>query len=172
MSDRNVKAAIHEAAHAVVAWRVGYPVTWVELNEDGGSTSHKPGFDPLKLGIVDLAGHAADCKWHGVNKHHIPVDDHWSVTALGFRDRSYTTILSMARAMVEENADEIETVSRWLIERDVYEDDLGGLLGPCDVADDCARTRWQALRLVVWRWLSRALVSPMHGCHTEEGTRM
>lgn len=159
-STRDKRAALHEASHAVAAWRIGYRVSFVELTEDGGSTGHDPGCDPLAIGIVTAAGHAADVKWNGMQREHITVDDHLTLVALGFRGRSLASVLGMARGLVEVYAEDIQRVAKELECRDLGYDDMVELLGECELAEDVPKTRFAALRLVVWLWFIRTLSNP------------
>jgi hypothetical protein len=156
---RETDSALHEAAHAVVAWRYGYPVAIVALTDEGGFTGHTPGRDPLPRAIIAMAGQAADVKWHGASDEMVPFEDHCSVLARGFRGRSLPTLLKLARGAVEEYSEDIELVARHVRDRDLGEHDMATLLGPCEFADDCPRGWLAQWWLVLGEWIWATLAA-------------
>lgn len=119
---RTIRTARHEAAHAVVAEACGYRVrrVWLLAEEAGFTETWYPILpDPMARAIIALAGHAAEMRWHRQPAKLIEAGDHRTVRAMGFRGRSYPTLLALARGTVDEHAVAIEAVAQALRKSDL-----------------------------------------------------
>ncbi len=122
-----IQLARHEAAHAVAAEVVGHSVQVARLTRKGCGyvrVHHGSCRDPMRHGIVALAGHAADMKWgrFGMWRNVSAVDKH-IFDQLGFRDMSAVTILNIARSLVDAHADIIQALAVELKQRDLSGDE-------------------------------------------------
>jgi hypothetical protein len=140
-SKRSLVAATHEAAHAVIAHVLGEKVTAVVLKGRGGwcdhSTTRLP--DPLRLGIIAMAGHAAEIRssrFRPGKRTRVPADDHTFLVSMGFRGRSLATLLSMSLVFVTDYKAEIAAVAKELEERDLYEKDFRRMMRKLKVRAD------------------------------------
>lgn len=128
---RSLKVARHEAAHAVVSESLGYPVEAIKLTRGGRGftvTRAPKHADPLVIGMIAMAGHAADIRWNRAPKTRVPAHDHFVVLRCGFRGRSLPTVLLLARGAVEEVHREIDMVAKELVSRDLTGKQLRALL--------------------------------------------
>lgn len=150
MKPRKTSSALHEAAHAVVAWRMGYEVAGVYLTDSGGYTKSALGTDPLPQSIIAMAGNAAEMEWHETPPELVSAVDHYTVLSYGFTGRSLPTILALARGAVVEHESDIDRVADELRCRDLGHDDLERLLGELEPADDVpsGRAAW-----LLWGWV-------------------
>jgi len=118
------RVADHEAAHAVIAHVVGFEVTRVHVGRSRDRRGHVlHGYtsfntpkrsDPLKEGIVRLAGSAAEFLWHGLPDGKATMGDLEAVRRLGFRGRSVAAIMALSRGLVRFYRRDIRGVSRAL----------------------------------------------------------
>lgn len=103
----------HEAAHAVVAHVLGEHVFGVQLNARGGQTlttlPRRP--DPLRLGMISMAGHAADVLWSRFPEGKFPADDLADLRAQGFRGPSLPTLFALAAGQCQEHETKIRSVA-------------------------------------------------------------
>jgi len=124
---RTIKVARHEAAHAVMAEICGHTVLLVVLSKAGGFCRHGIDAkipDPLQLGMIYMAGHAADVLWSRANRVHPPVDDHRFLERMGFRDRSFATLLGFAMGTLHEEKDAVFAVAKALKAQNFTGDDV------------------------------------------------
>ncbi len=137
---RKKYVALHEAAHAVVAEKLGCRVDVVKLTRNDRGlcryrTPKRP--DPLVLAMIAMAGHAADVEWSGLRVGLVPVDDHRFVRRLGFSGRSLPTILELARGQVNEHSIAIQHIADVLMQRDLKGAELRRLV----VGNETSRAR-------------------------------
>lgn len=126
-SPRPWQTAVHEASHAVVGLAMCDPrltLLRVTISRTRGSCDWryagrgKP--DPLVLGVTALAGHAGELEFRmRTDVTEVPASDHRQVLALGFRGFSLSTLLSIAKHIVVDHKDEIRTVARELVKRNL-----------------------------------------------------
>lgn len=117
-----LQVARHEAAHAVIAELVGHEVISVKLTRPGYGVCkvRHTCEDPMRLGMIALAGHAADMKWHRFGMwRRVSDSDLRMFRRLGFRDMSAVTVLNIARNLIDENADVVNSLARELLKRDL-----------------------------------------------------
>jgi hypothetical protein len=111
----------HEAAHAVVAHELGEHVFGVHLSARGGQTlcqlPRRP--DPLRLGMVSMAGHAADVLWNGFREDTFPTDDLADLRAQGFRGPSMPTLFALAAGQCQAHEPKIRAVAAALKKGDL-----------------------------------------------------
>lgn len=111
----------HEAAHAVVAHELGEHVFGVQLSARGGQTlcslPRRP--DPLRLGMVSMAGHAADVLWNGFPEDTFPRDDLADLRAQGFRGPSMPTLFALAAGQCQVHEARIRAVAAALKKGDL-----------------------------------------------------
>jgi hypothetical protein len=111
----------HEAAHAVVAHVLGEHVFGVYLTARGGQTlcslPRRP--DPLRLGMVSMAGHAADVLWNGFPEDTFPRDDLADLRAQGFRGPSLPTLFALAAVQCQVHEPQIRAVAAALKKGDL-----------------------------------------------------
>jgi hypothetical protein len=111
----------HEAAHAVVAHIVGEHVFSVQLSAHGGLTMcslpRRP--DPLRLGMVSMAGHAADVLWSRFPEAKFPRDDLADLRAQGFRGPSMPTLFALAAGACQVHELKIRAVAAALKKGDL-----------------------------------------------------
>lgn len=111
----------HEAAHAVVAHIVGEHVFAVQLSARGGLTMcslpRRP--DPLRLGMVSMAGHAADVLWSRFPEAKFPPDDLADLRAQGFRGPSLPTLFALAAGQCQVHESKIRAVAAALKKGDL-----------------------------------------------------
>lgn len=116
------RAAHHEAGHALVAHRLGLPVTRVHVDgQGGGECDHRPeGATFDDLATVSLAGPAAEVLAFGK---HSPSSDRWKpdqdfVTELGqlagWKPTDFTACIDRAAKLVKEARSDIAWVARCL----------------------------------------------------------
>jgi hypothetical protein len=102
----------------VLAHCLGNIVQWATINGQGGKCCYLARgrkVDPMREGIISLAGHAAAMKWHRWPQYLYPYEDHQAVLKMGFRNRSVNTLLMHARGMVEALAPAIDGVAKELV---------------------------------------------------------
>lgn len=113
----------HEAAHAVVAHVMGDWVHSLTVEpRRGGWTAHSPRSmhpDPLRQGMIAMAGHAADVLWSRRNPLHGPKDDDLALKQLGFRGPSFPTLLALAQGQCVEHENKIRAVAAALKKSDL-----------------------------------------------------
>jgi hypothetical protein len=88
----------HEAAHAVIAHTTGFHVFELVIDRLGGHIDHasfRKVPDPLRLGMVWMAGHAADLLWS--NERMMSVVDHRAMVRMGFYRESFPALLALAQ---------------------------------------------------------------------------
>lgn len=111
----------HEAAHAVVAHHVGVHVVGVHVNARGGQTicslPRRP--DPLRIGMLTMAGHAADVLWSRFPEAKFPADDLADLRAQGFRGPSLPTLFALAAGACQVNEAQIRRVAAALKKGDL-----------------------------------------------------
>lgn len=82
----------------------------------------------MSIGIVAMAGKAADRKWSRIGRKWFPQADLATVKRFGFCWRAITTLEAMAMAQVCEQSDKIERVARELKKRDLTGRELRRML--------------------------------------------
>ncbi len=96
---RPIRVCMHEAAHAVIAHDFGHRVTRIALTDRGGLVEHRgprrP--DPLALGLIGVAGHAAEVLWYRQPVNLAPANDHRWLRSVGFRGQSFSALLMLAQ---------------------------------------------------------------------------
>jgi hypothetical protein len=119
---RLIAVARHEAAHAVIGELLGFRVFELSIGGELGNCGLKIGpkkADPLQLAMVVMAGHAADVLFNGRRKTRIAKEDHAVLVKMGFKGRSFPTLLALAMGIVSENELTIRTVANFLKKKDL-----------------------------------------------------
>lgn len=118
---RPQRVCLHEAAHAVVGHVLGYRVFSLSVHRYGGDSAQmgprRP--DPLQHAMVALAGHAAEVLWCRQPVTHVPQDDHLELVAMGFKGRSFPTLLALAQGQCRTHEVRIRAVAAALKARDL-----------------------------------------------------
>jgi hypothetical protein len=117
-------SAYHEAAHAVVGLRLGLKLVRVAIGlkkrngrlEHGHVTFARGRMDPMRDGMMTMAGTAAEQKWHRMPKSRFSSGDwRYLEERRGYKPDSILTLLALARAQVDRHAEAIELVAGALL---------------------------------------------------------
>lgn len=113
---RQICVCRHEAAHAIVGEYLGQPVKEMKVtSKDTGHTRFQRDItDPLAMGIILSAGHAAEMRWHRKSSRYISAGDGRMLKKAGFKPHSLGTLLALARTLVEMHIEAIETCAQAL----------------------------------------------------------
>lgn len=114
---------------------LGHEVTSVVLeSQNSGYCAHrtrgvKP--DPLALGMIIVAGHAAEVLWHRRSRGTAPAGDHAELVKMGFRGRSLSTLLSMAMHALESVTPIVFAIAKELQKRNLTGADVREIINQC-----------------------------------------
>lgn len=113
---RPIRVCMHEAAHAVIAHDFGHRVTRLAITSRGGLTEHRGPrkADPLALGLIGVAGHAAEVLWYRQPLNQAPADDHRWLLSLGFRGQSFAALLMLAQHRLAALEPQVRAVAKAL----------------------------------------------------------
>lgn len=119
--ERPMQICLHEAAHAVLAHSFGRTIVGIEFDRLGARAGYGAPLriEPIEEGMIAMAGHAAEVLWCRQPVWAAPKDDDRALRAMGFRGRSFPTLLALAQGQCVELERQIRAVASALKKEDL-----------------------------------------------------